>query len=93
MKNAKMASKSSVFVPSPPLVGVELNPGPRRKKHLSNKQRIRAVTLSQDAGWSENKIAKHMKVTQPNISNLLTKYKKSTDMGVNGKQRSKIEKL
>src|SRR5437868_3532902 len=49
----KLMEPSTIFVPPPFLVGVELNPGPA----LSTWDRSRIIILKQDAGLSNEKIA------------------------------------
>jgi transposase len=72
-------------VPAPPLVGVEPNPGPRRKsstarpirrwrgQNLSEKDRWRVVILHEEENLSNSEIAKRMNITKSTVQQILKK--------------------
>ena len=55
------------FVPAPLLVGVELNPGPPKGTHLSEKDRWRCVFLSEENNLGPVEIARKLKTTKKTV--------------------------
>lgn len=73
MSNLTLSSKSNV--PTPPLVGVELNPGPASGKKLNEEQRWRVIHLSSELHLSQRQIAKRMQISQKTVNHVLKKYR------------------
>ena len=64
-----------IFVPAPPLVGVELNPGP--KNILSEWKRSQIVGFVQEAGKSIGEAKRHFKVSKNTVKRCLRKVKET----------------
>jgi len=83
------------FVPAPLLVGIELNPGPRGSKHLSEPQRWRIVFLNEENGLNETQIARKMKITRDTVYDTLQRYAETGtvhDRPGRGRKRKLTEK-
>lgn len=65
------------FVPSPLLVGIELNPGPGRGEDLTESDRWRIVFLKSENGLNPSQIAKKIPCTRPTVYKILDKYEKT----------------
>lgn len=63
------------YVPAPPLVGVELNPGPLDAQILSEEQRWEVIFLAKHFKLSQRAIARKVGCSQAQVSKLLGKYK------------------
>jgi hypothetical protein len=68
--------KSVKFVPPPPLICVELNPGPP-KKTVEEIDRWRTVIYSNDLKMKQTAIAKKVGITQGEVSKILSKHKRT----------------
>lgn len=55
-------------------MGIELNPGPPKAKHLSEEERWRIVFLTKDQNLSSRQIAKKMKISRTTVTETLSKY-------------------
>ena len=64
-----------LFVPAPLLVGVELNPGP--KKILSEWTRSQIVSFVNEAGKSIREATRHFKVRRNTVKDILRKAKET----------------
>jgi transposase len=64
-----------LFVPAPLLVGVELNPGP--KKILSEWTRSQIVSFVNEAGKSIREATRHFKVKRNTVKDILRKAKET----------------
>jgi len=74
------------FVPAPPLVGVEPNPGPPKNNNIPEATRWRIVFLSTENKLSPTKISRKVKCSRQEVYEILAKYK---DTGtVHDRQRS-----
>jgi transposase len=63
-----------LFIPAPPLVGVEPNPGPPESQRLNEEKRWRVVHLSTELHLRPTAIAKRVGVTRRTVYALLNKY-------------------
>ena len=72
-----MAEKSQKISPAPPLVGVELNPGPRRGKKWDEETRWRAVLKWKDEKKGSRKIAKELEISRSGVDKLIQKYQET----------------
>jgi transposase len=79
-KFKKMKSQKKKFVPSPPLVGVETNPGPTLKYYLSEEERWGIVTLWKEPNWTQRKIAKKYGVAPSTVKRIIKKYNKTKNV-------------
>ena len=66
--------KNQRFVPAPPLVCVEVNPGPRGSRRLSEEQRWLIIHLATEDRRSPTAIAKRVGVSRPTVYAVLGKY-------------------
>jgi len=66
--------KNQQFVPQPPLVGVEPNPGPRRSPRLSEEKRWRVIHLATELHLGPVAIAKRVGAHRDTVADLLKKY-------------------
>jgi transposase len=76
-------------------VGIELNPGPRRGKHLSEEDRWRVVFMTNDLKLSSRDIAKKMKISQSTVLEIQHKYNQTKsvhDLPGRGRKRKLTEK-
>ena len=72
-----MAEKSQKISPAPPLVGVELNPGPGRGKKWDEETRWRAVLKWKDEKKGSRKIAKELEISRSGVDKLIQKYQET----------------
>ena len=72
-----MAEKSQKISPAPPLVGVELNPGPGRGKKWDEEARWRAVLKWKDEKKGSRKIAKELEISRSGVDKLIQKYQET----------------
>lgn len=70
-------SKKVLQPPPPPLVGIELNPGPPRGKHLSDETKWRIVSLSDYTSRSISNISRTLGVSRFSVRNVLNKYRRT----------------
>ena len=69
-----MVKKWHEFVPSPMLVGVELNPGPQHSKHLSEEERWAVINLWKIEKLGIRTIAQKMNIRPITARKLVRKY-------------------
>ena len=69
-----MAEILQKIVPAPRLVGVELNPGPRRGEHMSDEERWAVINLWNIENLGTRKIAKKLNLQRKNVQHLIRKY-------------------
>ena len=69
-----MAEILQKIVPAPRLVGVELNPGPRRGENMSDEERWAVINLWNIENLGTRKIAKKLNLQRKNVQNLIRKY-------------------
>ena len=72
-----MAEKSQKISPAPPLVGVELNPGPGRGKKWDEETRWRAVLKWKDEKKGSRKIVKELEISRSGVDKLIQKYQET----------------
>jgi transposase len=68
--------KPPTFVPAPLLVGVELNPGPRKSGPISKEKRNRIICLKDDAEFSNYQIADKLDVSPKAVRSVIRRYRK-----------------
>ena len=76
-KLKKLEFKEKKFVPFPPLVGVETNPGPTMKSNLSEEERWGIVAFATKLNWTQGRIAKKYGVDRKTVNRILMKYHKT----------------
>jgi hypothetical protein len=74
VKTFKLGRKRQKMVPSPPLVCVEVNPGPGHGHYLTEEERYEVVFIRKYFNWSATRIAKKFKCRRQTISELLKKH-------------------
>src|SRR5690242_8800759 len=72
-----MTKKSQKIPPAPPLVGVELNPGPGRGQKWNEEQRWRILLKWKDEKKGSKRISKELKVSRSAVQQLIDKYEET----------------
>jgi transposase len=65
------------FVPAPPLVGVEPNPGPRGNKHLDKETRWWVVFYVKEEQLTYNEIASKLNISRNSVRAIWAKYEET----------------
>jgi Transposase and inactivated derivatives len=72
-----MAKKLQKFVPAPPLVGVELNPGPGHASRWNEERRWQIIFKWKDEKKGTRTIAKELGVSRSKVQDLIHKYQET----------------
>src|SRR3569832_668265 len=68
-----LSMKNQLFVPAPPLVGVEPNLGPRESRKLSEEERWLVIFLSTEEHRSPTAITRRLGISRHTVYNVLNK--------------------
>ena len=69
-----------IFIPSPFLVGVELNPGPGAGKNLDEEKKWAVVALIKYSKLSQRDVAKKLKISQKAVWSIWNKYRETNSI-------------